>query len=355
LTFYLAALLVILGQFDFKDTQPRGYASALREGRVEYDAGHFASAATLFEAALAQVPQVDESERAKILANLGAAYARQEELSKAEKVYWESLSISKRLGEKDDYALMLHNLGMLYSRKGNNDDALRLLNQARGIIKSNPNPDIRVATEVLNGTGIIFYRRGNNGKAMTFFNQALQAASAPGVQFDVAGILNNLGAVYIAQHNYRQAEEILQRALAMKEAEIGLVHPNLTTTLNEIAVVYTRTRRFAEAEDQYRRSLQILEQQRSSFAPAIALVLHGLSTTYLKEGKTAEGIAALEDAARIAQHNLDKEPEMATIVEEYSRMLKAQGKLKEAEELHGKANRARTVGGLVVKTHSAYE
>jgi tetratricopeptide (TPR) repeat protein len=348
-------LLIILGQSSSKDAQPRSYASDLREGRLEYDGGHFASAATLFEEALGQVPQGDESERAKILANLGAAYARQGEFSKAEKVYWESLSTLKRLRNKDDYALLLNNLGMLYSRTGNNDEALRLLNQAHEVIKSNPDIDIRVAEEVLNGTGVVFYRSGKNRKAVTFFNQALQAASAAGVQFDVAGILSNLAAVYIAQHKYRQAEEILQQALAMKETEIGLFHPSLTATLNQLAVVYTETRRLAEAEVQYRRSLKILEPQSSSFAPAIAQTLHGLSTTYLRAGKTAESNAALEEAARIAQHNLGKEPEMATIVEEYSKMLKAQGNLKEAEELHGQVSRARTVSGLVVKTHSAYE
>jgi hypothetical protein len=45
--------------------------------------------------------------------------------------------------------------------------------------------------------------------------------------------------------------------------------------------------------------------------------------------------AALEEAGRIAQLNLDKEPEMATIVEEYSRMLKAHGKPKEARNFMG--------------------
>src|SRR5262249_36315701 len=120
---YVVAFLVIVGQSNLGDAQSHGYASALLEGRLENNAGHFGRAVTLFEEALRQLPQGDESQRAKILANLGAAYARQEEFSKAEEVYRETLSISKHLGKKDDYALMLHNIGLIYSRKGNNDEA----------------------------------------------------------------------------------------------------------------------------------------------------------------------------------------------------------------------------------------
>jgi hypothetical protein len=46
---------------------------------------------------------------------------------------------------------------------------------------------------------------------------------------------------------------------------------------------------------------------------------------------------------------------MAAIVDEYSEMLRARGKTKEAEELHDQATRARTIGGLVIKAHSPPE
>jgi hypothetical protein len=43
---------------------------------------------------------------------------------------------------------------------------------------------------------------------------------------------------------------------------------------------------------------------------------------------------------------------MAVIAEAYSKVLKGQGEVKEAEELHVKANRARTTAGLVVSANS---
>jgi tetratricopeptide (TPR) repeat protein len=310
------------------------------------------NAERFFSEALAKLWDRVENQRAYVLADLGSAYDKQEIFLKAEKAYSESLSISKRMGQKNDCALMLHNLGMLYSRQGRNDDAARLLNKAQEYIKSNPDADPRVEAEVLNGIGVVSYRRGDNEKAVTYLNRALHAASTPGIQFDTAGIYNNLGAIYVAQRNYRQAEETLKRTLSMKEARLGPSHPNVVPTLNLLGLVYTETRRFAEAEDQYHRSIKILEPQSASFALRIAETLHGLSETYLKSNRTAESVAVLGQAAEIAQRHLNEEPEMTFIAEEYSKVLKGQGKVKEAEELHVKASRARTMGGLVVNANS---
>jgi tetratricopeptide (TPR) repeat protein len=355
LVFINLVFLAILGQSTPVNVHTRSYQDAVGEGHAEYEKGHFANAEKLFSEALALFPPSDESARAKLLSNLGTTYSKQQEFSKAFKAFSESLSISKRLGDKDDCALMLQNLGMLYSRLGNNDEAIRFLNQAQEYIKSNPNPDARVVAGVLNGMGIVLFRRGNNGKAETYFNQALQAVSSPEIIFDRPGILNNLGAAYISQHNYKRAEEILRQALAVKEADYGLAHPDLTPTLCLLGMVDTATRRFDEAQDQYRRALRILEPQSSSQSVAIALILHALSITYLKANRIAERAAVLQEAAQIAQRNLDKEPEMPAILDEYSKLLRSQGKVNQADELHAEASRARAAAGLVVRTTSAFQ
>jgi tetratricopeptide (TPR) repeat protein len=349
----MLALVVMLGQTNNGSGAERsGYRSVLHDANSEYASGHFAAAATMFSEALAHVPESNEPERAKILADLGAAYARQEEFAKAEKVYSDSLSLSKRLGDLNNCALMLHNIAMLYSAQGRNDDALRYLNQAQELIKQNPKVDTRVTAQVLNGLGIINYRNHNDRKAETYFNQALQTVSSPEIHFDRAAILNNLGSVYVEEHKYKQAEETLKQSMALKESELGPSHPGLTETLSSLAVLYTQTHRFDDAEDQYQRLLRILEPESANFAPAIAKVLHGMNALYLRAGRRAEAKATLEQAAQIARQNLDKNPEMAVIVDEYSQALKAQGKTKEADELHAQVNRARTLAGLVIRAHS---
>jgi tetratricopeptide (TPR) repeat protein len=350
--FYLLVSLAVLGQSDAREAQTGSFPPAMHQGRIEYDSGHFANAEKLFTEALVQLGDRDESKRAKILADLGSAYGKQEAFQKAEVAYSESLSISKRLGEKNVCALMLHNLGMLYSRQGRNDEAIQFLNKAQEYIQSNPDADPRITAEVLNGMGLVLYRRGDNGKAVTYLNRALKAVSSTGIEFDAAGIYNNLGATYVAKHNYSHAEETLKRALSMKEEKFGLSHPTLIPTLNLIGLVYAETRRFAEAEDQYNRSLKILGWQGSGLALKTAETLHGLSDAYRKANRKAESAATLEQAAQIAQTHLDEEPEMVVIAEEYSKVLKAQGKAKEAEELRAKAGRARTMASLVARANS---
>src|SRR2546429_313988 len=66
------------------------------------------------------------------------------------------------------------------------------------------------------------------------------------------------------------------------------------------------------------------------------------SLAYRAAGRKSEADVTLEEAAQIAQDNLNKEPEMASIVEEYSQFLRRRGNKKEADKLHAEAVRART-------------
>src|SRR5690349_21859659 len=142
MVFYALALLVASGQPNVQVTQSP-YREPLRAGRAEYAAGNFDRAQKLLTEALKLLPQDDKAERAEVLSDLGSAYSRLEQFSKAEKAYSDSLSISKRLGDKNNSALMLHNLGMLYSMRGHDDDALRYLKKAQEIVKSDPAADSR--------------------------------------------------------------------------------------------------------------------------------------------------------------------------------------------------------------------
>ena len=64
-----------------------------------------------------------------------------------------------------------------------------------------------------------------------------------------------------------------------------------------------------------------------------------------------ESDMALTEAATIARANLNKDSEMAQIVEDYSKLLKSHGKTEEAALLRAQVKRARAVADLVVRPH----
>jgi tetratricopeptide (TPR) repeat protein len=332
-------------------TAPAQWFVLLQQAQSEYMSGHFAVAEGLFVDALGQLPQSDVRQRAKTLGDLGNVYTEQEAFSKAERAYSESLSLSEQLSDSSNSALMLQNLGVLYSLEGRNDEALLFVSRARQLAQSALPNDPNTKAQVLVGFGIVQYHRNNTREAEKAFNEALEIVRASNVPFDTSVLLNNLGAVYLQQHKLKLAEDVLMRALQIKEADNSTVDRDLTPELNMLGAVYVATGKFEEAEKQYNRSLKILESRRSDSAPAIARVLHSLSKAYSKLNRQSESEAALREAAKIAQDKLNKDFEMAQILEDYSRLLERHGQKQEAANLLAQIKLARATADLVVRPH----
>lgn len=327
------------------------YPQLLEQARAAYNSGRFSQSEKLYLTALGTLSPDHEAQRALTLAELGDVYANEDETFKSEHAYAESLEIYRRLSDKRNTALLLRNLGTTYAFEGRDDEALRLLQQSLKSAKSIPNNDLLV-TQIFNSLGIVYFWQGKYDKAEDFFSKALLLSVTSGIPFDLSELLNNLGAVYVVDRKFEKAEQVLNHALTIREAEVGASHPDLISTLDGLGMLYTHTGKYKDAEDQYLRALKILEPVRQDFDVKIVRVLHALSTTYIQASRKAEAEATLARAATIARRNLSKHPEMVTVLEDYSTVLKKQGKEKEAEELRGEARRARVASSLVINAHS---
>ena len=80
-------------------------------------------------------------------------------------------------------------------------------------------------------------------------------------------------------------------------------------------------------------------------------MLHSLSKAYSKLNRQSESEAALREAAKIAHDNLNKDFEMAQILEDYSRLLQRHGQKHEAASLLAQIKLARASADLVVRAH----
>ena len=103
--------------------QPAGEAIATQpstttffeKARVEYSNGRFARSEELYLSGLSTLTSGDESGRAQMLTELGDVYVNTDELAKAERAYGEALTIYQKLSNKRRSALLLRNLGAVYS------------------------------------------------------------------------------------------------------------------------------------------------------------------------------------------------------------------------------------------------
>ena len=59
---------------------------------------------------------------------------------------------------------------------------------------------------------------------------------------------------------YREANELFQRTLRIREQGLGTEHPDVAYTLNELASLYRAQGRYAEAEPLHQRALAIYQK-----------------------------------------------------------------------------------------------
>ena len=74
-----------------------------------------------------------------------------------------------------------------------------------------------------------------------------------------------------------------QRALRIREQELGLDHPETAQSLNAVAKLYDGQGKYEAAEQLYRRSLEIREQKPGPESWDMAQGLNSLATFYVDQ------------------------------------------------------------------------
>jgi tetratricopeptide (TPR) repeat protein len=103
------------------------------------------------------------------------------------------------------------------------------------------------------------------------------------------------------------AESLYQRALHIREQQLGPQHPDLAFVLINLANLYYDQGRYAEAEPLYQRALYIREQQLATENPQVVHLLVDLANLYRDEGKDTEAESLYQRVLRIFEQRLGPE------------------------------------------------
>lgn len=131
-----------------------------------------------------------------------------------------------------------------------------------------------------------------------------------------------------------QAVPLAQRALALREKELGLQHPDVGMSVGMLALLYMDLGEHSEAETLFRRSLEIFE---NAFGPEdrqAAVWQSNLGVLYLRQGRYAEAEPLFAHAIATLERALGGEhEELKPILNNLGTALMEQGRFSEAEKL----------------------
>ncbi|MBU7018059.1 MAG: CHAT domain-containing protein, partial [Theionarchaea archaeon] len=246
----------------------------------------------------------------RTLNNLGVLYGDMQEFSQAEKIFKEALHVYRELGSQEyalDTAGTLRNLGNLYRDAKRFDRAELMYNEALRMYEHLEKRDRAFTPHVasmLNDIGIFYQDTRKFFEAETALKEALHKRmilvkkNPKAYAVDLAGTWNNLGILYNEAHlqgnpRFEEAETVFKKALETFERfnmEYPAVFaPHVAGMLQNLGALYKDTGRFVEAENMHTRALELrlkLEEENPEvYAHEVADSLTSLGILYEKMGK----------------------------------------------------------------------
>ncbi|MFX1515429.1 MAG: tetratricopeptide repeat protein [Promethearchaeota archaeon] len=146
--------------------------------------------------------------------------------------------------------------GNIWYEKGEFDKTLEYWNRSLAIREEIGNfQDIAGS---LNNIGLIYRTKGDLDKALEYYKRGLAFYDEIGNPFYIALALNNIGDAYRAKGELDEALEYLQRSLALKEG-IGNLQ-DIATTLDNLGIIYRAKGELDKALNCFQRSLTLEEK-----------------------------------------------------------------------------------------------
>lgn len=192
-----------------------------------------------------------ETERGAAFEALDAGRAAGAEAG-AEAGFKAALAIAERSGPTDSKVMeSLSDLGIFYSERGRNGEALPLLERAAGLRERAVGPDHPDLAFSLFWLGRTYAALGRFGEAEARLRGALaigEKALGPD-SLDVAWDLDALAVLYRDQARYDEAEVAFERVMAIAEAKLTETDDDLARFLEDYAALKRATGRAAEAAE----------------------------------------------------------------------------------------------------------
>ena len=191
---------------------PRDAALALRLGGLLWPfwvtTGRLMEGRIWLEEALSVTDDHDPARRARALAGAGTLAWRQGDHAEAAAFHAEALRLQRDVGDDEGAAFSLNNLGAQALERRELDLADQYFEDAKRLTK-----DPRITIFVLNNMGEVARQRGDLRSAARLLDEALAISTEVADEWLLAGLLNNVARVSVAEERLADAVVALDDAL----------------------------------------------------------------------------------------------------------------------------------------------
>jgi serine/threonine protein kinase/Flp pilus assembly protein TadD len=259
-------------------------ASSLHNlGTLNWSQGNYSEARRLLERSLAIREKVlgpEHEDVATTLNSLGAIAYREGDYKKAGTIWERTLAIrEKALGADHPYiAQILNNLAIVYTYTGEPKRAVPLLERVIQIQEKVLGPKHPDLASALMNLGDAISKSGGLIEAKPYYARAvtIMEAASPGNP-ELARFLDRLAWVARAEKDWKRAQALYERSLALRQKTLGPKNPEVAESLGGLADCASQVGRLQEAEALYERALAIVRKPDGSYYPGAYDVLKGFA------------------------------------------------------------------------------
>lgn len=252
-------------------------------------------------------------------------------------------------------AFYLNTLGRILYESGRYTEAEVSYQRSLAIIKQHIGPDNTDVAGVLDNLVALYEVKNQYIKAEELAKSAINIwkNNPSGNNPHMASSYNNLGLIYESLGRYSESESYHNLALEFREKMLGDIDcdraktlnnlgnqycKDVAISLNNLAKVYYKQNKLDDAESRYQRALDIRKNVLGSWHPEVAQSYNNLAEIYRKQNKYSKAIDYYLYALAIWEKAFGKEHnDVANCLNNLGLVYAAEGKYEEAESSYSRA------------------
>lgn len=232
---------------------------------------------------------------AKLICQLGNFLRLKGETDTARKYIGESMLIRRQSEDKNGIIDSAIRLALLEYDQGNYDEAIKLYEETLTLFEEIEN-NVGIAI-ILNNLGNIYSLKTDYEKAFDMYEECLKTRRLTGDKLGIAITLNNLGIVSYERGEYLKADELLEESLIIRQ-QVGDKNGMAITLVNLGNLNYNQGK-YSEAVNAYTESKKISEE--ISDKGCLCDSLYGLGKTYIDIGEFDKALVNLNETLEISR------------------------------------------------------